>query len=149
MQRHALTEPAADLGVADAVRLICGAQAQVLSAAELSVGRRIAGAHRSDVRRALWEDRMVVKTFGPRGTVHLLATADLPMWTGALSALPPSVPSPPEPVRFTPDQSDEVIAAMAEALADAELADEADLVGSILEAAATLTIGTVTVGAHA
>jgi hypothetical protein len=121
MARHALTEPAEGLGPADVVGILCGAHAQVLSAAELSVGRRIAGATRADVRRALWEDRTLVKTFGPRGTVHLLPTADLPMWTGALAALPPSVPVHPEPVRFTPEQADEVIAAIGDALADAEL----------------------------
>ena len=62
-----------------------------------------------------------MKTFGPRGTVHLLATADLPMWTGALSALPASVPQFPEPIRFTPDQAEEVIAGIGAALDDAEL----------------------------
>jgi Winged helix DNA-binding domain len=121
MARHALTRPASDLGPADIAGVLCGAHAQVLSAAELSIGRRIAGATRADVRRALWEDRTLVKTFGPRGTVHLLATADLPMWTGALSALPSSVPAHPEPVRFTQDQADEVIAAIGDALADTEL----------------------------
>jgi Winged helix DNA-binding domain len=121
MARHALTEPATDLGPADVARVLCGAHAQVLSAAELSVGRRIAGATRADVRHALWADRTLVKTFGPRGTVHLLATADLPMWTGALSALPSSVPAHPEPARFTPEQADEVVAAIGDALADAEL----------------------------
>ena len=121
MARHALTEPAADLDPAEIAGVMCGAHAQVLSAAELSIGRRIAGATRADVQRALWEDRALVKTFGPRGTVHVLPTADLPMWTGALSALPPSVPLHPEPVRFTPEQADEVIAAIGDALADAEL----------------------------
>jgi hypothetical protein len=121
MARHALTEPASDLSPADIVGVLCGAHAQVLSAAELSIGRRIAGATRADVQRALWEDRTLVKTFGPRGTVHLLPTADLPMWTGALSALPSSVPAHPEPVRFTPDQADEVIAAIGDALAEEEL----------------------------
>ncbi len=87
MARHALAEPATDLGPAGVAGVLCGAHAQVLSAAELSIGRRIAGATRSDVRRALWEERALVKTFGPRGTIHLLPTADLPMWTGALSAL--------------------------------------------------------------
>src|SRR6266508_4502814 len=43
------------------------------------------------------------------------------MWTGALSALPSSVPMHPEPVRFTPEQADEVIAAIGDALADTEL----------------------------
>lgn len=121
MARSALTMPAADLGPADIASVLCGAHAQVLSAAELSIGRRIAGATRGDVQRALWEDRSLVKTFGPRGTVHLLSTVDLPMWTGALSALPSSVPMHPEHVRFSPGQADEVIAAIGDALADAEL----------------------------
>ena len=121
MARSALTEPATDLGPGDIAGVLCGAHAQVLSAAELSIGRRIAGATRADVQRALWEDRTLVKTFGPRGTVHLLASADLPMWTGALSALPSSVPTHPEPVRFTPAQTEEVIAAIDDALADTEL----------------------------
>jgi hypothetical protein len=131
MARHALAEPFADLGPAAVAGLLCGAHAQVLSAAELSVGRRIAGATRADVRRALWEERALVKTFGPRGTIHLLPTADLPMWTGALSALPSSVPTHPEGVRFTPEQADEVIAAIGDALADAELT-----VGELTEAIA-------------
>ena len=83
----------------------------------------------ADVQRALWDDRTLVKTFGPRGTVHLLSTADLPMWTGALSSLPSSVPMHPEPVRFTSEQADEVMAAIGEALADTELT-----VGELTEA---------------
>jgi hypothetical protein len=121
MARHALAEPAADLSPAGIAGVLCGAHAQVLSAAELSIGRRIAGVTRADVQRALWEERALVKTFGPRGTIHLLPTADLPMWTGALSALPSSVPTHPEGVRFTPEQADEVIAAIGGALADSEL----------------------------
>jgi hypothetical protein len=121
MARHALTEPATDHGPADIAGVLCGAHAQVLSAAEFSIGRRIAGATRADIQRALWEDCTLVKTFGPRGTVHLLPTADLPMWTGALSALPSSVPAHPEPVRFSAKQAEEVIAAIGDALADTEL----------------------------
>jgi hypothetical protein len=121
MARHALAEPAADLDPAGIASLLCGAHAQVLSAAELSMGRRIAGATRADVQRALWQERTLVKTFGPRGTVHLLPAAELPMWTGALSALPSPVPRHPEGVRFTPGQADEVIAAIGDALTDTEL----------------------------
>jgi hypothetical protein len=121
MARHALDEPATNVGPADIAGVLCGAHAQVLSAAELSIGRRMAGATRTDVQRSLWQDRTLVKTFGPRGTVHLLATRDLPMWTGALSALPSSVPMHPEPVRFTAGQAEEVIAAIGDALSDAEL----------------------------
>src|SRR5215475_7656150 len=121
MARHALTDPATDLGPADIAGVLCGAHAQVLSAAELSIGRRIAGATRADVQRSLWQERTLVKTFGPRGTIHLLPAADLPMWTGALTALPPSGPVHPEGVRFTPEQADEVITAIGDALTDTEL----------------------------
>jgi hypothetical protein len=129
MDRHALTAPATDLGPADIARVLCGAHAQVLSAAELSIGRRIAGATRVDVQRALWIDRTLVKTFGPRGTVHLLPTVDLPMWTGALAALPSSVPMHPA-IRFTSEQADQVIAAIGDALADADLTVD-ELTGEI------------------
>jgi hypothetical protein len=127
MARHALAEPSARLDPAGVAGLLCGAHAQILTAAEFSVGRRIAGATRADVRRALWEDRTLVKTFGPRGTVHLLPAADLPMWTGALSALPPSAPVHPEGVRFTAGQAAEVVAAISDALAGAGLAAEEPL----------------------
>jgi hypothetical protein len=132
MARHALTEPAAGARPADIAGVLCGAHAQVLGAAELSIGRRIAGATRADVRRALWEDRTLVRTFGPRGTVHLLPTGDLPMWTGALSALPSSVPAHPEGVRFAPNQAEEVIAAIGDALSDTDLTVD-ELTGAIVD----------------
>jgi DNA glycosylase AlkZ-like len=134
MARHALAEPSAELDPAGVAGLLCGAHAQVLTAAEFSIGRRIAGATRADVRRALWEDRALVKTFGPRGTVHLLPAADLPMWTGALSALPPSAPAHPEGVRFTGGQAAEVIAAISDALAGPPSAVEGLTVDELTEA---------------
>jgi hypothetical protein len=42
MARHALTAPATDLGPAEVAGVLCGAHAQVLSAAELSIGRHSA-----------------------------------------------------------------------------------------------------------
>ena len=121
MARHKLAQPATGLAPEGIAGVLCGAHAQVLSAAELSIGLRIAGATRSDVRHALWDRRTLVKTFGPRGTVHLLPATDLPIWTGAFSTLPSSVPMHPEGVRFTPEQADEVVAAIGDALAGAEL----------------------------
>jgi Winged helix DNA-binding domain len=117
MARSHLTRPAAGALPDDIATALCGVHAQILTAAELSIGRRIVGATRADVHRALWDERTLVKTFGPRGTVHLVAAADLPMWTGALSALPPSAPQHPDPVRFTPDQAEEVIGAIGDSLA--------------------------------
>ncbi|HWC43560.1 MAG TPA: crosslink repair DNA glycosylase YcaQ family protein, partial [Actinomycetota bacterium] len=121
LARHALREPApAGNQPAEIARAVCGAHAQVLAAAEVSLALRVDGATRADVRHALWEDRSLVKTYGPRGTVHLLPTRDLPMWTGALSAIPGQSPFP-EGVRLTPDQTEAVVGAIGTALADAEL----------------------------
>jgi len=121
MARQYLIEPVGVGAPADVAAAMCGAHAQILSAAELSIGLRIAGADREVVRRALWEDRTLVKTFGPRGTVHLLPAVDLPMWTGALSGLASSTPARPDPVRFTTEQTEEVLAAIGDALAGSEL----------------------------
>ncbi len=121
MARSHLAEPASGARPADIARDLCGVHAQILSAAELSIGRRISGATRADVQDALWEERSLVKTFGPRGTVHLVAADDLPLWTGALAALPGSGPRQPDPARFTRDETDAVIAAIGLALLDAEL----------------------------
>jgi hypothetical protein len=121
LDRHGLSAPLPGGGPADAVAAMCGAHAQVLSAAEVSIGLRLSGATRNDVRYALWSERSLVKTFGPRGTVHLLPARELPLWTAALGALPPSPNGMPADARLTPDQTDEVVAAIAGALADAEL----------------------------
>ncbi|MFJ9821041.1 winged helix DNA-binding domain-containing protein [Streptomyces sp. NPDC101151] len=105
--------------------VMLGAHAQVLSAAELSLGLRTEGETRAHVRRALWEERSLVKTFGPRGTVHLLAATDVPMWTGALSAIPGRVGQLSKDIRLTAAQTEAVVAAVGEALSGAELtADE-------------------------
>jgi Winged helix DNA-binding domain len=110
-----LADPAA---VATAV---AGVHAQVMSAAEVSIGLRVPGATRADVRRALWVDRTIVKTRGPRGTIHLLSTVDLPLWTGALSALPRQRSPFGADVRLTPEQTEAVLAAIRTVLAGAEL----------------------------
>jgi hypothetical protein len=92
----------------------------VQSAAEHSVALRTGDATRSEVQRALWEDRALVRMHGPRGTVHLLRSADLPMWTAALGAVPEQSPFPDD-VRLTPTQTDAVVSAIGDALHDTEL----------------------------
>ncbi len=79
-RRHHLHQRApAGSTLAIASRL-CGLHAQVLSAAELCVWARVEGLRPGDVRRALWEERTLVKTWAMRGTLHLLPAAELPMW---------------------------------------------------------------------
>jgi hypothetical protein len=121
LQRHALSAPLADAGPAQVVAAICGAHAQVMTAAEWSIGLRLVGLTRSDILAAVWTERVLVKTFGPRGTVHLLPARDLPMWTAALSAVPSAPNGLPDGVRLTPDQTEAVIEAIAGALLGAEL----------------------------
>ncbi|MFF0446801.1 winged helix DNA-binding domain-containing protein [Streptomyces sp. NPDC004609] len=94
-----------------------GAHAQVLSAAELSVATRLGGgATRTTVRDALWKEGSLVKTYGPRGTVHLLAREDLPMWTGALSAIPGGRATAPGPAGMSDEQTEQVVEAIGDAL---------------------------------
>jgi Winged helix DNA-binding domain len=127
LQRHALHPPSsAGTDPAEIAAAICGAHAQVLSAAELSLALRIEGATRTTIQHALWDDHRLIKTHGPRGTVHLLSTEDLPMWTAALSAIPSQSPFP-DGVRLTPAQAEEIVDAIGQALENAELTlDELD-----------------------
>jgi len=99
---------------------MCGTHAQVLTAAEVSICLRLSDATRSDVQAALWSDRSLIKTFGPRGTIHLLPATDLAMWCGALSSLPVNGRHTPD-VRVTAEQTEELIAAIGAILADKEL----------------------------
>jgi hypothetical protein len=69
-----------------AVERVLGVQAQVMSAAELSIGARVDRLQRADVQRALWQDRTLVKTWAMRGTIHLFATEDLPLIVAARCA---------------------------------------------------------------
>ncbi|WUH97816.1 winged helix DNA-binding domain-containing protein [Spirillospora sp. NBC_00431] len=131
LARHALSAPSKE-GCAQVAAGMAGVHAQVMTAAELGIGLRVDGATRADVRRALWEERSLVKTYGPRGTVHVLAARDLPMWIGALSALPPA-PSPfPDGVRMTAEQTEEVVAAVAGSVDEADLAVD-ELTDAVVE----------------
>lgn len=66
------------------VASVCGIHAQVMPAAELSIGVRVDGMTREDVQTALWQKRLLVKTIGLRGTVHLFPANELPLWMAAL-----------------------------------------------------------------
>ncbi len=123
--RQGLAEPVPSAKLAEQVGRICGAHAQIMTAAELSIGLRTADTTRSDVQRALWTDRHLVKTYGPRGTVHVLYAEDLPMWTGALSAIPAARNPNAKDVLLTPEQTAIVLDAIGEILSDTEMtADE-------------------------
>jgi hypothetical protein len=120
LARHGLTA-AVGSSPADVVTAMAGTHAQVMTAAELAIGLRLPGATRADVQKALWTDRSVVKTFGPRGTVHFLPAEDLPLWVGALSAVPMGPGPWTDDVRMNEEQTEQVMAAIAGILDGVEL----------------------------
>ncbi|WP_239647927.1 winged helix DNA-binding domain-containing protein [Nocardiopsis ganjiahuensis] len=122
-ERHHLSSPGAD--VAQVVGAMCGAHAQVMGAAEVSVALRLGGVERTRVREALWERREVVKTYGPRGTVHLLPSAELGLWCAGLGAVERAGNPAPKGAVLSPQQVEELVVAAGEVLGEAEMsADE-------------------------
>ena len=122
LERQFLANPAEPgTAVADVVDAMLAAHAQVLSAAEVSVGVRAAGTTRAAVRAALWEERALVKTHGPRGTVHLLPARELPLWCSALPAVPSKASPFAADAWLTEEQAQQIVAAIGDALEGASL----------------------------
>jgi len=85
LRRHQLDERAPAEAMLDVTARIAGLHAQVMSSAELTLWARLDGVEPDAVRRALWEERTLVKTWAMRGTLHLLPAAELPLWQAARS----------------------------------------------------------------
>ena len=121
MRRHGLLDVDPSAEVADLAEAMVGAHAQIPAAAELSFAARSPNLSRDEYRAAIGTG--LVRTFGPRGTVHLLPARDLGRWLSALSTAPPALPNMPEGVRLDPRQVAAVVNAVGEALreSDAEL----------------------------
>ena len=64
-------------------KAVVGIQAQDAQAARLSVRARSAGLTANDVEQASLGERLIIRTWAMRGTLHLVATEDLP-WLLAL-----------------------------------------------------------------
>ena len=84
LKRHHLDHRAPRKELARVVGEIGGAQAQLMSAAELQIAVRV-DCTVADVRKALWTDRTLVKTWLMRGTLHLTRADDLPTYCAAMS----------------------------------------------------------------
>ena len=65
------------IGVAQVVKEVCGIQAQDASASTLAVRSRSVGLVVTDVEQAREHDHTIIRTWGPRGTLHLLASDDI------------------------------------------------------------------------
>jgi len=84
--RHHLLHRAPPGSLVRVVSDLCGIQAQVPSAANLSARARVEQLFPEDVDRALWAERSLVRTWCLRSTVHLVPSKDLPLLAGALAA---------------------------------------------------------------
>jgi hypothetical protein len=78
-------EPAPRRAIVDVVERICGLHAQLMTSAELTLWARVKDLKRTDVSKALWERRDLVKLWAMRGTLHLLPAREFGMWQGALA----------------------------------------------------------------
>jgi Winged helix DNA-binding domain len=58
----------------------------VQASAELQLASRVDGITQADVRRALWEERALVKAWTIRGTLHLHAAHEVALWLAAVRA---------------------------------------------------------------
>ena len=117
LTRQRLLAPAPAAQLVETVRAVGGIQAQILSAAELAIGARVADITRQDVQAALWERHALVKTYGPRGTLHLLPADELPLWMAALQAAE-ALSGPPwyQRAGLESSQGDDLLDAIADAL---------------------------------
>jgi DNA glycosylase AlkZ-like len=83
LSQHGLSPRFSSQDVVQAVTRTGGIQAQVMSAAELALCTRVNGLSPHDVHSALWQDHTLVKTWAMRGTIHLLAASELPLYVAA------------------------------------------------------------------
>lgn len=83
VERHHLARRAPKKDLAEVAGGIGGAQAQIMSAAEMQIAVRVECSV-GDVRKALWKDKTLVKTWLMRGTLHLISADDLPLYSAAM-----------------------------------------------------------------
>jgi uncharacterized protein YcaQ len=84
LRRQHLVGRAAPGSLVEVVRDVGGIQAQLFSAAQVALWTRVRDLSPGEVKRALWEDRRLVKTWSVRRTLHLLPAEDLPIYVGGL-----------------------------------------------------------------
>ncbi|WP_256839028.1 winged helix DNA-binding domain-containing protein [Ornithinimicrobium faecis] len=101
-----------------AVYTMLAAQAQVASAAELSIALRLREGTCVDVRAGL-ADQSLVRASGLRGTIHTVAAADLGLWTGTFATMPAGRMSAGPDLQPSPAEVDRLCAAIGDTTASA------------------------------
>jgi Winged helix DNA-binding domain len=126
LERQHLGVPAPRGDVVRVVAGVCGVHAQMMPSAEIALGIRVEGITRRDVEEELWTRRSLVKAYGPRGTIHLLPSEELPLWSAALAADRGAGSAPKrspmlDALGIEQAQLDELVSAIGEALAGRRL----------------------------
>jgi Winged helix DNA-binding domain len=126
LARQHLVVPAPRREIVRVVADVCGVHAQVMASAGISLGIRVDGVTRRDVEDELWTHRRLVKAYGPRGTIHVLASDELPLWSAALDADLRAAAAPQRAARLDrlgieQSQLDDMVAAIGDALAGRRL----------------------------
>jgi len=85
LQRSHLIDSTSAVSPARIASALCGAQAQVLSSGMLSLGIRSSSTEKN-IAQAQARHGSLVKTWAMRGTLHLVASKDLSIFTSALGA---------------------------------------------------------------
>lgn len=67
-------------------RNVCGAQAQIMSAAYLQLWARNHSLNRTEIEDALWKKKTLIKTHLMRQTLHLIPTDEFPLYIAALKS---------------------------------------------------------------
>jgi hypothetical protein len=88
LERQFLTEQAPPGSLLSVASALCGVHAQVASSAELALWARVENLEQGAVKRALEEERTLVKTWTIRDTVHLVPADDLALYVAVLRPLP-------------------------------------------------------------
>lgn len=84
LNRHSLVSGPLPKEITEAVGRICGLNAQSARGPYLSLWNRMEGFTRETLTEALYEEKTLIKAWLMRGTVHIVPTADFPIYQKAL-----------------------------------------------------------------
>lgn len=101
-----------------AVQQMLAAQAQVATAAEVSIALRLSSGRCADVRSALADGRLI-RAAGLRGTIHTISADDLALWTGVFESMPAARWAVSGDLEPTPAEVDTLCAAIRTTVAEA------------------------------
>ncbi|MFX0078592.1 MAG: winged helix DNA-binding domain-containing protein [Candidatus Hermodarchaeota archaeon] len=80
MDRQYLTKRASRTELPSVVEQVCGIQAQMPAAAQLQLWARVDGLKPTDINKALWDSKSLLRTWCMRGTAHFISTREFPAY---------------------------------------------------------------------